>query len=215
MARDKRIKAIELLDKVLEFVEMTPDINQWSIKKLNGNPPRQIRLRQIESLLTAFFEGQSPKIPNSIGHDFINDEHPINWFLSGKFIELKPPSEFLTTTRPIEKLFKKHQLDYDESNSIQAEDIRLVFSQLVSYKSKLRTVLNSNSGCLEASSTGPQFSLLLTNAISKSIQNKFKDLDTVLESIINPIQLWFSRDELVNHFNYPVEELFDADLEFL
>lgn len=50
----KTYSAIDLLDKVLEFIEMTPNSNEWNLQSLKSNLPRQIRFRQIEALLNAF-----------------------------------------------------------------------------------------------------------------------------------------------------------------
>jgi hypothetical protein len=54
MEKSKTYNGIDLLDKILEFVTMTPNEREWNYKSLNSNQPRQIRLKQINSLLKAF-----------------------------------------------------------------------------------------------------------------------------------------------------------------
>jgi hypothetical protein len=54
MKHDKTYKGIDLLEKILEFKEMTPNENDWNYKSLDYNEPRLIRLQQIHALLKAF-----------------------------------------------------------------------------------------------------------------------------------------------------------------
>ena len=55
MQQIKTYKGIDLLDKIFEFCEMTPDTKLWTINALQGDQPRQIRLKQINALINAFF----------------------------------------------------------------------------------------------------------------------------------------------------------------
>ena len=46
--------AHDLLYKVIDFTNMTPDSNEWSFEKQKENPPRFVRLKQIQALIGGF-----------------------------------------------------------------------------------------------------------------------------------------------------------------
>jgi hypothetical protein len=54
MPKTKIYKGLDLLAKVLEFNAMTPNKEHWNEGALKNNPPRLIRLKQIQSLAQAF-----------------------------------------------------------------------------------------------------------------------------------------------------------------
>ena len=49
--------ALDLLDKVIDFTNMTSDSTEWTFEKQQYNPPRLVRLQQIQALMEAFVPG--------------------------------------------------------------------------------------------------------------------------------------------------------------
>ena len=57
--------ALDLLDKVIEFTNRSPDSAEWSFQKQKGNSPRFVRLEQIWAMMCAFIPEMQFK---DIGH---------------------------------------------------------------------------------------------------------------------------------------------------
>ena len=217
MTNKNEYTAIDLLDKVLEFIAMTPDKSQWSVTALKSNPPRQIRLKQIESLLNAFFtiDSKTSLIDNVKSFLSAKPKPSIQSFLSGEFIRQRETSDYAQTIKFIKDFVKTSNSNLDETKEIRIEELVFIFPKLVDYKRQLRSILTFNSGWLEASSTASQFSIHLTNSISKNLVDKYDNLDKSLELFINPQGLTFTEDELISRFNYPTENLNDIDFDFM
>ncbi|OYU78828.1 MAG: hypothetical protein CFE23_16730, partial [Flavobacterium sp. BFFFF1] len=173
----------------------------WSVTVLKSNPPRQVRLKQIESLLNAFLTIDSK---TSL---FDN----VQSFLSGNFIRQRETSDYAQTIKFIKDFVRSSNSHFDETKEIRIEELIFIFPKLVDYKGQLRSILTFNSGWLEASSIASQFSIHLTNSISKNLIDKYDNLDKSLELFINPKGLTFTEDELISRFNYPTENLNDID----
>lgn len=217
MTENNEYTAIDLLDKVLEFIAMTPDKSQWSVTALKSNPPRHIRLKQIESMLNAFFtiDINTRLIDNLELSLSGKPKISIQSFLSGEYIEQREISDYAETIKFIKEFVKTRSNYFDETRGICLEELVFIFSDLVDYKITLRNILSFNSGVLEASSIASRFSIYLTNSVSKNFVDKDSDLDKFLELLINPKGLIFTEDELISSFNYPKENIIDIDIEFM
>ena len=91
----KIFNGVTLIDKILEFVAMTPNESEWNYKSLSGNKPRLIRLKRINSLLKAFSlttnKNIFEKASNYINPDVKAD---IKSILSGDFIKNRNIEEY-------------------------------------------------------------------------------------------------------------------------
>lgn len=194
----KIYKGIDLLDKILEFSKMTPDTKLWSINSLQDNQPRLIRLKQINSLLSAFFQ--------------VIDEKPetIHTILSGEFLEKQDVNNF---TELIELM--KATVNSNIKRDVYISDLIMVYQQLINFKKALLRVLTFNSSWIEASSMPLLFSIYLINTISNNLTDKYSELDRVIELFINPKKLSFKEDELIAIYGFPIEDLNEVDIENL
>jgi hypothetical protein len=77
----------------------------------------------------------------------------------------------------------------------------------------LREIIGFNSGWLETSATFSLFHIFLTNAISSNLNNKYSDLDHVLELFINPSGKYFSENELIEKFGFPTDDLYQIEMD--
>lgn len=214
---NRTYKGIDLLEKILEFVEMTPNSKEWNVIKLASNPPRKIRLKQIESLISAFYNDCENKNPSnkSLSTLFNKKEVDIKSILSGEFIALKTIDDYKPTTEFINNFVKNHIDSSDVEKEIHLNELIFIYTQLLEYKKRIRNLVKFNSGWIEAGSTASQFSILLTNSITKNLEDKYNELDKTLELIINPNELTFSEQELIDRYDYPSESLFDIEMEWM
>jgi hypothetical protein len=217
MTDNNNYNAVDLLNKILEFEVMTPSKGEWSLEALKSNPPRQIRLRQIISLINAFLT----TLPNinyiakEISLPLNNPKLLIESFLAGDFIQQKRIEDYASTIKFMKDFVKKTYFHYRESSIVDLLDLAFIFPELVDYKRRLQKILTFNEGWIEANSTAAQFSIQITSSISRHLESGCSDLDKALELLINPKGLYFTRGELINRFNFPSENLSEIDLDFM
>jgi hypothetical protein len=217
MEQSKTYKGVDLLDKIFEFIAMTPNATELKSNALKANPPRYIRLRQIESLVRAFFGRQEEvNLVGKIKNLFVDEELiTIKDILSGDFIKKREISDYTELVDFINGFVKEKEGASDEEGEIRLRMLVMPYQQLVEYKKQLIRLLDFNSGWLEASSVTSRFSIYLTNSVSNNLAGKFSDLDTALELFINPKGLMFTEDELKKNYGFPVENLSDIDIDFM
>jgi hypothetical protein len=208
----KTYNGISLLEKILEFIALTPNENEWNYKSLSNNKPRQIRLQQINSLLKAFSLIEDKNIFQKTTNYFNPDLRlEIKSIIKGDFIKNRELEEFNELAD-----FAKHYLQKNNHNSdrpIRLHEFSFIYPKMIDYKIKLREIIDFNSGWLEASSTFSIFHILLTESISLNLNDKYNDLDHVLELFINPRKLHFTEKELIANFNFPTADLHQIDMD--
>jgi len=207
-------KAIDLLEKVLEFTEMTPDSTKWDLGNLKTNPPRYIRLQQINSLLGAFLKNreQTSLLTRIKSLYSSNSKHEIQAFLDGDFIKKNTIEEYDGAIHFM-NAFLNHSIATEE-DKIHVEHLSFIYTRLVKYKGLLRQLKTFNSQWLAAGTLVARFQINLTDSITKNVTDKEQDLDEILELIINPTGLSFTITELVDVYHYPTENLDEVDIEF-
>jgi hypothetical protein len=212
MEMSKNYKGIDLLNKILEFIEMTPNEKEWNNKSLSTNKPRQIRLQQIHSLLKAFSlmgnKNLFEKTTNYFNPDLRSE---INSILNGDFIKNKEIEDFCELINFAKQFLQENNHDFDES--IKLNELSFIYPKLIDFKIKLREIIGFNSGWLETSATFSLFHIFLTNAISSNLNNKYSDLDHVLELFINPSGKYFSENELIEKFGFPTDDLYQIEMD--
>jgi hypothetical protein len=208
-------KGIDLLEKIFEFREMTPDSKMWTISALQGNQPRQIRLKKINSLISAFFqEATNDNFLEKAKQLFTQtNSESIHTILSGEFLKGKKINEYLELIELIKTTVNRYEKLENEEREIHILKLVMPYQQLIKYKQELRKLLTFNSGWYEASSVTSRFSIYLTNSISQNLKDKYSELDNALELFINPKHLSFSEEELISKYNFPKESINDVDME--
>ena len=210
MTQIKAYKGIDLIEKILEFIEMTPNENEWNSKSLSDNKPRLIRFQQINSLLNAF-SLQSNNKTKLRSFLFPNHKNEITTILNGDFIKEKKLEEF-NELLDFAEIFLKKQ-NFTIKSPISHSELSFIYPKLIDYKIKLREIINFNSGWLESSTTFTIFHIFLTNSISSNLKNKYDDLDNTIELFINPRHLIFTEQELIEKYNFPTDNLDEIDFE--
>ena len=217
MTQPKIYKGIDLLDKIFEFIAMTPNSNEWNLNALKSNPPRHIRLQQIESLIIAFFEQeQNTNLLDKAKALFTAKKGlTIQNILAGDFIKERTTSDYNELITLIKNVVREKEGAIDEEREVHVMNLLMPYQQLIKYKRQLIELLSFNSGWLESSSVISRFSIYMTNSISSNLVDKFSDLDKALELFINPKQLVFTQDELITRYKFPKENPIDVDMDFM
>lgn len=211
----KTFTGIDIIEKIIEFKLMTPDERLWDEKNLK-NEPRLIRLKRINSLISAFF----PKPYKSNLERFIkffSAKHAltIQDILSGQFIALFTPADYEQCRTLMTNYLKAQDMKFSEDDSRLLDDLAFEFPAFISYKIGLYQLLSTNSGRFntELPRVPTSFTICLTETINKGIADKYKDLDQIIESIVNPKQLRFTEVELIQKYKYPTQDLEKVDID--
>lgn len=215
MKEPKIYRGIDLLDIILEFVVMTPNASSWTLSAQKENQPRLIRLKQIESLINAFF-------PTSIGNGFIykakqifsgDKSETIQKLLSGDFLNRQNITEFTELIKFMRAIVNEKENIEKEEIEISIRQLIMSYQELIEYKKQLNKLLTFNLKWIETISTTIRFTIYLTDSISSKLKEKPSDLDKALDLFINPKNLSFTENELIDKYNFPTDDLYEIDLE--
>ena len=124
------ITARDLLLRFLELRRLSPNYDDWTEERLNENPPRLFRLRQLAALFRAF------GIP----------WHPPS-FIEGRFIQPDDPRYGALLTKLATEMAEGPHSGIG-SNRDQLPEF---FAILFSYRERIDQVLSFSSGVIEAS----------------------------------------------------------------
>lgn len=215
MQQTKTYKGIDLLEMIFEFCEMTPDSKLWTENALQKNQPRLIRLKQIGSLINAFFyDNTTANFIEKAKKIFSNNKNEtIHTILSGDFLKKQDIRDFSELIELMKVIVKANEKLEREEREIHIGNLIMPYQQLINYKKELRRLLTYNSGWLEASSMTSKFSIYLTNSISNNLIDKYSELDRALELFVNPKKLSFTEEELIAKYSFPKDNLHEIDME--
>jgi hypothetical protein len=205
MNNSSKYAAVDLLDKIIEFTNMTRDPEEWSFEMQKSNEPRFVRLEQIKALMNAF-------VPELLYSKGIREN--IESFYSGEFIQNRQIEDYGKLLDNMDKAISKSNFDVDPNQKIDLYDLQNNYRNLLSYYLKLNSLINHNKGMMEISY--PYFfTYLITNSISDSISSRAGKMKTILSSFIDPFKRSFTLDKLIKQYNYPNIDLLDLDLDWM
>lgn len=199
----EEITAQLLIEKILDFISLVPDHNDWKIEKLKNNPPRLIRFKQIEVLLQIF----APEIYNQ------NDiKLSIESTINGQFLLHRPEHIYTELFDEMETTIRRYKPKLKKSEPWQNRLLQDNFDHLMRYMIELNRISNYNSGVLVLSY--PHFyAYLLSEETSTNIDTQ--KITSFLGTAIDPQQRLFNSSTLIKDFNYPSEDLTEIDLEWM
>jgi len=208
MKNVKVYTAIDLFEKVIDFIAMTPNSADWNNDVLKANPPRYIKFQQIEILMKVFLVQENENI---ISSETKQKSISIQSFLAGNFIKLKAIKEYSKAIKFINVYVDNNSNKFHLSNQIHLKELVFIFQRLLEFKKLLNKILCFNSGYLLADSISDIFTIELCNSISNKLHKESVDIDKILELIINPKGLSFTKKELISKFNYPSDNIIEID----
>lgn len=193
--------ALSLLEKLIEFIEMTNESVEWSFEEQSGNPPKLVRLQEIQSLMKAF-------VPELIT---LND---IRWsienFFAGNFLLNRSLEEYSKLIHMIDKTIDVSRLSGTPKVKLDVYDLRTNFSDLLDFYIKLQKLLNHNLNYMEINYSY-LFSYVVTDAINGFIRSETIAISNLLVEFIDPQKRSFTEEELVANFKYPAVDLIGLD----
>jgi hypothetical protein len=205
MNNSSQCTAPDLLEKIIEFTNMTPDPEEWSFERQKSNEPRFVRLEQIQALMNAF-------IPELIYSKGIRES--IEAFYSGDFMRSRQIKDYRKLLETIDKTIAKSDFRTDRKQKIYVSDLRNNYCSLLNYYLKLNSLINHNKSMMEISY--PYFfPYILTNSISDSLSSKARKLKPILALFIDPFKRKYTVDELIKQFDFPDVDLIDLDLDWM
>ena len=197
--------AVDLLKKVIEFTNMTPNPEEWTFEKQVDNDPRFVRLQQIQALIWAF-------IPELLCSKGIREN--IESFYSGEFIQTRQIEDYGRLLDNMDKTISKSSFYDAPKEKIDLNDLQDNYRDLLNYYLKLNNLLSHNKGMMEISY--PYFfPYLVTNSISDSMGPKLRKLRSIITLLIDPFKQRFTEAKLVKEFDFPKEDLFEIDLDWM
>lgn len=209
--------ALTLVDDILEFMSMTPDKSRWSLDALTDNPPRLLRLKKINALIDVFIPELKDKILQAklvsvLKGDFLylrNESSYTDLFveMDDKIEELRSPHQ-RTKEELIKERQKRGETDFAFDLSWENGDIESNYSNLLNFKILLYDVKFYNSGTMELPYKR-YFHYRLTQKISNSIN--IEEIDNFLHTVIDPKKRNYTREELIEIYNYPNEYIDEDD----
>lgn len=211
----KTWKTKDLLNIVFEFKNMVPNSDYWNQKSLKHNKPYLIRFKRIQALFKAFELTNTEKEKSSFWNglkrnqilrerELIQEE--IFSFLAGDFILKRE-----TVVYPnIQKIIEKEKIF--DSDAFKPWDIYSFYHHLMRYRIEIDNVLTHNSNVLEANNLGFRSAMSLTFQLNKDLCKKVEQIDEILSEIINPNNLTFEEDLLIDIYGFPKENLGAIDI---
>lgn len=195
------ISAITLIDKIIEFVAMLPDKNNWDINQLKLSSSYEIRYRQITTLLNYFIpevkETQDLKIR-------------IYAVLNGDFIESRPFIIYNELLNEMDKVILSSEIKIPKQLEWFALDLKSNYINTVKFKQKLYSILTFNYGYMEMYYQY-LYNIEITNQIIYNIDTH--TIDNFLGKVIDPLGRTVSKKTLVENYNYPEEDIYLVDLD--
>jgi hypothetical protein len=201
--QNEQINGISLIEKILDFISLVPDHNDWNIEKLKNNPPRLIRLKQIEVLLQILV--LEVYDPNDIK---LSIENTIN----GQFLLHRPEHIYNELFDEMETTIRRYKPKLKKSEPWLNSLLQDNFNHLIRYMIELNRISNYHSGVLVLSY--PYFyAYLLSEEISANINSE--KIISFLGNAIDPQKRVFNSNSLIKDFNYPSEDLTEIDFEWM
>jgi hypothetical protein len=198
--------ALDLLDMVIEFTGMTPDSKDWDFKIQKNNTPRFVRLEQIMALMWAF-------VPEMLGKE--EEGKSIENFYTGDFILHRHPlKDYASLQEEIQMTIEKSRFGRAEKREIDASDLQFNYRDLLNYYIKLKKLMGSNSGMIEISYPY-YFSYIVTSSVSNSIASQAGTIARLLVMFIDPKGLSFTKEEMIERYYYPEDDLLDLDIDWM
>lgn len=186
----------QLLTIFCELYSYNNNIQIWTAEEFADNPPRLYRLQMINALMKAF----------QINCSYAD-------FLKGEFITKKsiPNSEDLL------RLTSKLYSDNMHINSQEKCDLghaKYIFESLMHYRLKLEELFTIGSGVYAASSYY-RIPLLVYSGINEKLETETQILESLILLFMKFKKSNYSREDLIQHFNYPDVDLGDVDFDWM
>ena len=204
MALNKNyISAKTLLDTILEFVEMTPELDDWGFEQQKENPPRLIRLQQIDVLLKLLI----PEFP-----DEYTIKKKILFIYQGEFIKCRAKERYQIVFDEMDEILGSHKIKKHKDFEWNIFYLKHNYCEAFEFKKDIRQMKKYNKGILEIGYAYASANLLI-DSIASTINTD--PADHFLTSIIDPLKQTFLKADLVKNHGYPHADITEIDNEWV
>ena len=185
----------QLFTSFLELYTLSDNIVKWSANNFAKNPPRLYRLQAIDALMKALQMNCSYQ-EFQYG-EFLGEGH--NLKQTEFLIKVKEnyPTLFQTTG-----INEKEQIDF-----------QFMFEVLFRYRLQLQKLINVRHSVMEYSE-GNRYPIVIIEEINNKLLADIEGIDNILAYLINPKEIHFSTQELIEKYNYPVGNLNEIDINW-
>ena len=186
----------KLLSRFLELYTLSDNTAKWSMDSFVNNPPRLYRLQAIEALMKAL-QINCTYQEFQYG-EFLLGQKQLNQSVLIVKIKENYPTLFQTTNTD-----KKNQIDF-----------QFMFEMLFGYRMQLQKLTSLRDSVLEYSEYN-RYPVLIIDTINNKLQADIEAIDNILAYLINPKEIHFSNQELIERYNYPIGNLNEIDSDWI
>lgn len=186
----------KLLSRFLELYALSDNIIKWSVDNFANNPPRLYRLQAIEALMKAL----------QINCSYQEFQH-------GEFLM---KLDNLEHSELVIKIKANYPTLFPSNNIVEEEqiDFQFIFEVLFSYRMQLQKLTSLRDTVLEYSEDS-RYPILIIDDINSKLQADIEAIDNILAYLINPKEIHFSTQELIEKYNYPAGDLDEIDSDWI
>jgi|GEM_PF-2461329 len=198
-----QIMSLTLVNKICEFIYLTPKENDWSFEAQIDNPPRLIRLKQIDCLINLFV----PEVKH-----LKKVKSKIKYVINGNFIVKRNIGSLRNVISRMEERISWSIYKKQYGSELNLEVLQCNYAPLFKFKIDLAKFQNYNSSILNNC-----FEVCYIELVSNDIINNINSdvLDSFLSEIIDTENRTYDKSELISIYNYPSEDLFEIDCEWV
>jgi len=196
------ITGLTLIDKAIDIERMIVEKPDWTFERQKDNPPRLIRLKQLEVLLKLF-------TPETYDVDI---EIGIKKLFNGDFILHREIKKYANVFAIMENAISLLKPSFRKESEWESKNLRFNYHYLMGFKREIDKIKCWNNGILEI-----DYKHLYQYVVTSEFINGLctKSIDDFLSLVIDPLGRTFTKDELIQDFNYPKEDIFDVDIDWL
>ncbi|ALG85405.1 hypothetical protein [Gordonia phthalatica] len=207
MTSSQDYTAQTLLDAYLDLHGLAPASQRWSEREFADNPPRALRYRRLIALLTAF--GLPTSITMFEAGAFIGEDDSRYLDLIPELFNVDDESVATVTAisgdRAHERRFHLKPRDFSR--------LSYYFEGMLAYRVAVDRPLRFTSGYLAAPKL-LHIGVAQMSEVNDGIRQDLRIIDGPLCRLISPESRSFSRQEMVDRYGYPVDDLQQIDGEW-
>jgi len=215
MGHQRVYTAVDLVEKAIQFEALTPNPALWKEGLLKDNPPRLLRLQQINALCRALFTEKRDDFLGRAKSFLFEPRIPsLKKLLSGAFLKGRDVSAYEQLIKEMKDTVREKEGHLGETGQLTHAHLTEVYQRLLRYKKQLVALEHFNEGEKVKKTVGLRFSVYLTDEVSQAIKLGAQPLDKALALLVDPQSVSLTREELQLHYGYPKEDIKEIDSHF-
>lgn len=195
------ITALTLLETATELQRMIPHARNNTFIEIQHNTSYTVRVAQLKVLIPLF-------VPEIVEVQHIEDQ--LEAIETGNFILRRDISVYSKLIEDMDAILEKSVPRFPKMQPWSILDIRNNFNYLKDYKLQVDKIISFNAGLL---ASYYQFHHAILQVENSNRNIAITEINNFLSLCIDPSGRSFSKQYLIDNFNYPQEDIRDVDLE--